>query len=202
MGTMPLSDSSEICGRAVRPYPFLACLLRGDLPPRRLRGLPVLVQEVPRRVWGLGLRRTAPVARANATGHAAFRANPRRRRPDCCFSELNSQPTSSLCLRFAEPLAVSCAKLRAERIATPFSWAFASSASCRFIPAHGFPHSHSDGGGDCSGCGSPHTASLKQQHPKVGQDKPPKWANRSCQTHSRFQPSRRCSPPHQISLHN
>ena len=42
---------------------------------------------------------------------------------------------------------------------------------------------HSYGGGDCSGCGSPHTASLKQQHPKVGQNKPPKWAKRSCQTH-------------------
>src|SRR5438094_7320257 len=41
---------------------------------------------------------------------------------------------------------------------------------------------HSYGGGDCSGCGSPHTASLKQQHPKVGQNKPPKWAKRSCQT--------------------
>src|SRR5438094_2631617 len=42
---------------------------------------------------------------------------------------------------------------------------------------------HSYGGGDCSGCGSPHTASLKQQHPKVGRNKPPKWAKRSCQTH-------------------
>jgi len=43
---------------------------------------------------------------------------------------------------------------------------------------------HSYGGGDGSGCGSPHTASLKQQHPKVGRNKPPKWAKRSCQTHS------------------
>ena len=41
---------------------------------------------------------------------------------------------------------------------------------------------HSYGGGDGSGCGSPHTASLKQQHPKVGRNKPPKWAKRSCQT--------------------
>src|SRR5438552_3581001 len=29
---------------------------------------------------------------------------------------------------------------------------------------------HSYGGGDGSGCGSPHTASLKQQHPKVGRN--------------------------------
>src|SRR5207237_6955772 len=41
---------------------------------------------------------------------------------------------------------------------------------------------HSYGGGDGSGCGSPPTASLKQQHPKVGRNKPPKWAKRSCQT--------------------
>src|SRR5205085_373491 len=41
---------------------------------------------------------------------------------------------------------------------------------------------HSYGGGDGSRCGSPHTASLKQQHPKVGRNKPPKWAKRSCQT--------------------
>jgi hypothetical protein len=197
---MPLSDSSEICGRAVRPYPFLACLLRGDLPPRRLRGLPVLVQEVPRRVWGLGLRRTASVARANATGHAAFRANPRRRRPDCCFLELNSQPTSSLV--YASPNPSRCP---AQNSGPSGSLLLSRGLShpllpARFIPAHGFSHSHSDGGGDCSGCGSPHTASLKQQHPKVGQNKPPKWAKRSCQTHSRLQPW--CSPPHQISLRN
>src|SRR5438093_3055983 len=43
---------------------------------------------------------------------------------------------------------------------------------------------HSYGGGDCCRCGSPHTASLKQQHPKVGQNKPPKWAKRSCQIQS------------------
>src|SRR5579864_8683164 len=54
---MPLSDSSGTCMRAVRPEPSPAVL-----PPksgsRRLRGLPVLVYEVSRRVWGLRLRRT------------------------------------------------------------------------------------------------------------------------------------------------
>ena len=40
---------------------------------RHLRGLPVPVQEVSRRVWGLRLRRTGPRARAIAPGHVAFR---------------------------------------------------------------------------------------------------------------------------------
>ena len=39
----------------------------------RPRGLPVLVQEVSRRVWGLGLRRTAPGLALATLGHVAFR---------------------------------------------------------------------------------------------------------------------------------
>src|SRR4030081_3801723 len=42
--------------RALRPKPSPAVLLL--VGSRRLRGLPVLVHEVSRRVWGLRLRRT------------------------------------------------------------------------------------------------------------------------------------------------
>jgi len=54
IGTTPRSDSSATCTRAVRPKPSPVG------PPRdgHLRGLPVLVQKVSRRVWGLRLRRT------------------------------------------------------------------------------------------------------------------------------------------------
>jgi len=54
IGTMPRCDSSLTCMRAVRPRPSPA-------GPDRLGhrgGLPVLVQKVSRRVWGLRLRRT------------------------------------------------------------------------------------------------------------------------------------------------
>src|SRR6202162_1482783 len=53
---MPLSDSSGTYMRAVRPKPPPAVLLL--VGSRRLRGLPVLVHEASRRVWGLRLRRT------------------------------------------------------------------------------------------------------------------------------------------------
>ena len=52
IGTMPLSDSSETCIRAVRPKPSPA----GPSADGRSRGLPVLVQKVSRRVWGPALR--------------------------------------------------------------------------------------------------------------------------------------------------
>src|SRR5215467_6089784 len=54
---MPRSDSSETYMRAVRPKPSPADL-RAWFDGRCLRGLPVLVHEVYRRVWGLRLRRT------------------------------------------------------------------------------------------------------------------------------------------------
>src|SRR5208283_3024937 len=52
-------------GLSLRPS---ACSLH-----RRLRGLPVLVQEVSRRVWGLRLRRTAPGLALAPLGRVAFR---------------------------------------------------------------------------------------------------------------------------------
>src|SRR5664279_1131891 len=54
---MPLSDSSQTCTRAVPPELSPAVLWLG-CRHRCLRGLPVLVLEVSRRVWGLRLRRT------------------------------------------------------------------------------------------------------------------------------------------------
>jgi len=46
-------------------------------------------------LWGLRLRRTEPRARNSAPVHVAFRTLQLRRRPDCIFSELNTQPTYS-----------------------------------------------------------------------------------------------------------
>jgi hypothetical protein len=45
----------------------------------------------------------------------------KRQRPDCIFSELNTQPTCTPVLRFALHLTMQYAKLGAERFATPFS---------------------------------------------------------------------------------
>src|ERR1700726_2512302 len=56
IGNTPLSDSSGTFMRALRPKPSPAVLLL--VSSGRLRGLPVLVHEASRRVWGLRLRRT------------------------------------------------------------------------------------------------------------------------------------------------
>ena len=78
--------------RAVRPEAFArrpaACS-----PNRRLRGLPVLVHEVSRRVGGLRLRRAVQGLALAFPVHVAFRLRQGRRRPDCAFSKLNTQPT-------------------------------------------------------------------------------------------------------------
>src|SRR6266436_10395686 len=89
------------------------------LSRRCLRGLPVLVHEVSRRVWGLRLRRTEqelalslplmlPSAHYKDVGVriASFR------------SWIPSPPI--LYLRFVVYLAIPSARLEAERIATPF----------------------------------------------------------------------------------
>src|SRR5271163_2924584 len=108
---MPLSDSSETCMRVVRPEPSPAVLLL--VGSRRLRGLPVLVHEASRRVWGLRLRRTEqelaislplmlPSANAKASAswlHLFGAPYPARLYP---------------CLRFAVHLTVHNAKLGAE----------------------------------------------------------------------------------------
>jgi hypothetical protein len=57
--------------RVVRPKPSPAVLLL--VGSRRLRGLPVLVHEASRRVWGLRLRRTGAGTCDIALAHIAFR---------------------------------------------------------------------------------------------------------------------------------
>jgi len=116
MGTMPLSDSSE---RAYGPYGLSlrpsACYWR-----RRPRGLPVLVQKVSRRVWGLRLRRTAqglalaPLSMLPSAGPTASASR---------LLVFEAQYPAHLfpCLRFAARLTTPSAKLGAEWIATPFS---------------------------------------------------------------------------------
>jgi len=117
---MPLSDSSQTYMRGVWPKPSPAVL-----PLAFAAG----VSEVSRFscmkflgvLWGLRLRRTEPGTRSIAPVHVAFRTYQLRRRPDCIFSELNTQPTyspvyASLCTSRWHN-----AKLGAEWIATPFS---------------------------------------------------------------------------------
>src|SRR5207245_5603987 len=118
---MPLCDSSGTYTRAVWPEPSPAVLRR--FRHRHLRGLPVLVHEVSRRVWGLRLRRTerelalslplmlpAAITRASASGLHLFGAQ--------------YPPHLFPCLRFVVHLAIPNAKLGAEWIASPFSSGF------------------------------------------------------------------------------
>ena len=131
IGTMPQCDSSPTCMRALRPRPSPA----GPDPLGRRGGLPVLVQKVSRRVWGLRLRRTVrelalplpsllPSAQSDSVGVliAVFRSSiPSPPLPLLYASRhasrhtaQNSGPSGSLLLSREE---------------------FSSSASCRFIPA-------------------------------------------------------------------
>src|ERR1700730_8190971 len=115
---MPLSDSSETYMRVVRPEPSPAVLL--VLPSRSLRGLPVLVHEASRRVWGLRLRRTEqglampsllmlPSAESKASVSRLY------------LFEAQYPARLYPCLRFAVHLTMYNAKLGAEWFATPFS---------------------------------------------------------------------------------
>src|SRR5258708_14019982 len=85
-----LSDSSGTFMRAWRPKPSPAVLLL--VGSRRLRGLPVLVHEASRRVWVYDY--------AGPGRNSRYRSRPyclppmqKRQRPNCLFSELNTQPT-------------------------------------------------------------------------------------------------------------
>ena len=129
ISTMPLSDSSQTCTRAVRPKPSPV----GPHPSGRRRGLPVLVQKVSRRVWGLRLRRAGPGlalapwvvwpstdVRMSAPWLQIFEARyPAHLFPGLCFAphlaahSANSGPSVSL---------------------LPSRKDLSSSPSCRFIP--------------------------------------------------------------------
>src|ERR1700751_4134246 len=102
---------------------------------RCFRGLPVLVHEVYRCVWGLRLRRTdqklalsslfmLPSANVKGVGvrDGSFR------------SWIPSPPI--LCLRFAGSLAVAAQDARPSGSLLLSCKALSSSTSCRFIPAH------------------------------------------------------------------
>ena len=125
-------DSSATFMRALRPKPSPAVLLLAG--SRRLRGLPVLVHEASRRVWGLRLRRTGQEL---AISPPPVLPSPmqKRQRPDCIFwSSIPSQCTPV----YASPHTSRCAaqnsgpsgSLLLSRRTLPFP------ASCRFIPAH------------------------------------------------------------------
>ena len=130
---MPPSDSSATFMRALRPKPSPAVLLL--VGSRRLRGLPVLVHEASRRVWGLRLRRTEQEL-AISLPPCCLPPLRKRQRPDCQFSELNTQPTCTPV--YASPHTSRCAtqnsgpsgSLLLSRRTLVFP------ASCRFIPAH------------------------------------------------------------------
>jgi hypothetical protein len=66
--------------------------------------------------------------------------NPRRQRPDCNLSKLDTSAHLYPCLRFARYLAAPNAKNSGRAPSLPLAReTLAFSASCRFIPAHGFP---------------------------------------------------------------
>src|SRR6202048_3537023 len=116
---MPLSDSSGTFMRALRPKPSPAVLLL--VGSRRLRGLPVLVHEVSRRVWGLRLRRTE-----QELAYSLLFLWPSAHYKDvgvriASFRSSIAHPAYSPCLRFADALAGISARLGAERIASHFS---------------------------------------------------------------------------------
>ena len=116
IGTTPLSDSSETCMRAVRPKPSPVGPPQGG----HLRGLPVLVQKVSRRVWGLGLRRVGP-GLALSPRVMLPSAEVRTSAPWLHIFEAQYPAHLFPCLCFAPHLAARSAKLGAEWIATPFS---------------------------------------------------------------------------------
>src|SRR4030088_1555015 len=119
--------------RALRPKPSPAVLLL--VGSRRLRGLPVLVHEASRRVWGLRLRRTDQ-GLAISPPPCCLPPSQKRRRPDCIFSELNTQPActpvyaSPRTSRYATQNSGPSGSLLLSRRTLSFP------ASCRFIPAH------------------------------------------------------------------
>src|SRR5258707_5850157 len=128
-----MSDSSVTFMRALRPKPSPAVLLL--VGSRRLRGLPVLVHEASRRVWGLRLRRTD---KGLAISSPPFCLPPsqKRRRPDCIFSELNTQPACTPV--YASPHTSRCTTQNSGPTGSLLlsRRTLAFPASCRIIPAH------------------------------------------------------------------
>ena len=91
-----------------------------------------------------------PEARASAPGRVAFRFDRQRRRPDCNFSKLDTQPICAPV--YASPDTSRCPVQNSGPSGSLLlsREALSSSTPCRFIPAHGFPLSHSYGGGPYS----------------------------------------------------
>src|SRR5882672_10496414 len=120
---------------AIRKFPFCFTRRPAVAARRRIRGLPVLVHEASRRVWGLRLRRTDK-GLAIPPPPCCLPPSQKRRRPDCIFSELNTQPACTPV--YASPYTSRCTtqnsgptgSLLLSRRTLPFP------ASCRFIPAH------------------------------------------------------------------
>jgi hypothetical protein len=131
IGTMPRCDSFPTCLRALRPRPSPA----GPGRLGRRGGLPVLVQKVSRRAWGLRLRRTVrelalplpsmlPSAQSDSVGIliAVFRSSiPSPPLPLLYASRHASRHT-------AQNSGLSGSLLLSRKD-------LSSSASCRFIPA-------------------------------------------------------------------
>src|SRR5712692_9099892 len=134
---MPLSDSSATCMRAVWLSPSPAGLLSS---------CPTGVSEASRFSCMQFLGVSGVFDYAGPTGDSRYRLrscglppNSERRRPDCIFSELNTQPTYTPV--YASPCTSRCpAQNSGSSGSLPLSRkALSSSAACRFIPAHEFP---------------------------------------------------------------
>jgi hypothetical protein len=137
IGTMPLSDSSATCMRAVWLSPSPAGLLSS---------CPTGVSEVFRFSCMQFLDVSGVFDYAGPTRDSRYRLrscclppNSERRRPDCIFSELNTQPTYTPV--YASPCTSRCpAQYSGPSGSLPLSRkALSTSTACQFIPAHEFP---------------------------------------------------------------
>jgi hypothetical protein len=72
---------------------------------RHRRGLPVLVQKVSRRAWGLPTAQDRTGTRVVAPNRVAFRFGSQRRRPGGVISRLNTQPVGASVQRFTRDVA-------------------------------------------------------------------------------------------------
>ncbi len=137
IGTMPRSDSSATCMRAVWLSPSPAGLLAS---------CPIGVSQVSRFSCRKFLGVSGVFDYAGLTRDSRYRLqscylplNSERQRPDCDFSELNTQPTyapvyTSLCIsRCPAQNSGPSGSLPLSREILAFS------TSCRFISAHEFP---------------------------------------------------------------
>lgn len=129
----PRGRACEPCGLSLRSP---TCCRTGV---RCLRGLPVLVHEVSRRVWGLRPRRTVQELALSLPSMLPSAHFYRVGVRVVCFRGSMATPPI-LYLRFAGSLAVAAQDSRPSGSLLLSCKALSSSTSCRFSPAHKHPY--------------------------------------------------------------